>query len=411
MEDQQHAVHTDSLQPRRAIAYIRVSTRGQAERDGRREGLSIPAQRQAIRRKASELGALVVKEFVDRGRTGTTTDRPELQRMLVHLRESPDVDFVIVHKLDRLARSREGDVEVTKAIAGAGARLISTTENIDETPAGMLLHGIMSSIAEFYSQNLSTEVLKGMRQKAELGGTLCRAPIGYLNRHVIDTNGREHRDVIIDPEQASLIQEAFRLYATGDWSLHELAQHLTREGLHSRQTAHQESRPITRSSLQAILTNPYYCGYVRYEGKRHHGTHRALVSPEEWERVQTVLKSHRQGEQTRTHPHYLKSSIFCGGCGRRLLVQYSRGRSGKVYPYFACRSPRSECSQSAWRIEDVEQAIEVEFRAIRTPRLLAERYRTRARSLSGYYRQASPEARRLLNQALFDRILVDHRTS
>ncbi|WP_144628296.1 recombinase family protein [Arthrobacter woluwensis] len=410
MEDQQYVQDAGLLKPKRAIAYIRVSTRGQAERDGRREGLSIPAQRQAIRRKAGELGVLVVKEFVDHGRTGTTMDRPELQRMLAYLREGQGVDFVIVHKLDRLARSRAGDVEASAVIATAGACLVSTAENIDETPAGMLLHGIMSSIAEFYSQNLSTEVLKGMRQKAELGGTLCRAPIGYLNRHILDSAGRERRDVIIDPERAPLIQEAFRLYVTGDWSLHELAQHLTRQGLCSRQTAHRESRPITRSSLQVILTNPYYCGFVRYEGKCFQGAHQRLVSPEMWNHVQTMLESRRNGERKRTHPHYLKSSLFCGGCGRRLLVQHSRGRSGTVYPYFTCRAPHGDCCQSAWSIPDVEHAVEAAYRAERLPLPLAKRSRTRARPLSGYYRQASPAARRLLNQALFDRILIDHHT-
>ena len=59
---------------------------------------------------------------------------------------------MIVHKIDRLARNRADDVEITLAIKAAGATLVSCSENIDETPSGMLLHGIMSSIAEFYSQ-------------------------------------------------------------------------------------------------------------------------------------------------------------------------------------------------------------------------------------------------------------------
>ena len=50
----------------------------------------------------------------------------------------------------------------------------------------MLLHGIMSSIAEFYSRNLATEIIKGTIQKAKKGGTPGRAPIGYLNTREID---------------------------------------------------------------------------------------------------------------------------------------------------------------------------------------------------------------------------------
>ena len=55
-------------------------------------------------------------------------------------------------------------------IRAAGAQLVSATENIDETPSGLLLHGIMSSIAEFYSRNLAMEIMKGTTQKAKKGG-------------------------------------------------------------------------------------------------------------------------------------------------------------------------------------------------------------------------------------------------
>ncbi len=64
--------------------------------------------------------------------------------------EERDITHVIVHKVDRLARNRADDVAIVMKIRGAGAHLVSVTENIDETPSGLLMHGIMSSIAEFY---------------------------------------------------------------------------------------------------------------------------------------------------------------------------------------------------------------------------------------------------------------------
>ena len=84
----------------------------------------------------------------------------------------------------------------------AGVTMVSATENIDETPSGMLLHGIMSSIAEFYSKNLASEVSKGLNQKFETGGTPMRAPVGYLNVSKRDEQGREYRTVEIDAERA-----------------------------------------------------------------------------------------------------------------------------------------------------------------------------------------------------------------
>ena len=81
------------------------------------------------------------------------------------------VTFCIVHELDRLARNRADDVKIHEALISAGVTLVSATESIDQTPSGMLLHGIMSSIAEFYSRNLATEVTKGLTQKVAQGGT------------------------------------------------------------------------------------------------------------------------------------------------------------------------------------------------------------------------------------------------
>ena len=146
-----------------AVSYLRVSTREQAERGGTEEGFSIPAQREANRRKAETLGAVIVEEFIDAGESARKADRPELMRMIEYVKANR-VSYCIVHKVDRLARNRADDVTIHLALQEAGVMLVSATENIDETPSGMLLHGIMSTIAEFYSRNLATEVAKGMTQ-------------------------------------------------------------------------------------------------------------------------------------------------------------------------------------------------------------------------------------------------------
>jgi site-specific DNA recombinase len=105
-----------------AITYLRVSTKEQAERGGRDEGFSIPAQREANTRKAASLDAVIIEEFVDAGESGTSAARrPELQRMLAYVREH-QVDYCIVHKLDRLARSRADDVAIHFALKQAGSR-------------------------------------------------------------------------------------------------------------------------------------------------------------------------------------------------------------------------------------------------------------------------------------------------
>src|SRR5579872_3468955 len=161
---------------KKAVIYLRVSTARQASSGGESEGYSIPAQREACRRKAEELGAKVIDEYVDAGASARSADRPALQELLERLREQKDVDYVICHKVDRLARNRADDVAIGLTIHKAGAVLVSASEQIDETPAGTLLHGIMAAIAEFYSKNLSHEAKKGLHEKARRGGTPGYAP-------------------------------------------------------------------------------------------------------------------------------------------------------------------------------------------------------------------------------------------
>jgi site-specific DNA recombinase len=355
----------DSLRGEPAAIYLRVSTKEQASKGGEAEGFSIPAQREACKRKAASLDAVVIAEFADRGESAKTADRPELQRLLQFVTENR-VRYVIVHKVDRLARNRADDVMINLALKQAGVTLVSVSESIDETPSGLLLHGIMSSIAEFYSRNLATEIIKGSTQKAKKGGTPTRAPLGYLNVRRIDS-GYEVRTVEVDPERAPLMAWAFEAYATGEWTIRSLVDELARRGLTTKPGPKTPSKPLSDTQLQRLLRHPYYLGLVPYRGALYPGKHPALVTQETWQRVQDLLTArNRAGEKERVHRHYLKGSIHCGTCGARLIVNYSRGRGG-VYPYFGCigrQKNKHSCTQRALRIELVEAAVEAHYASV-----------------------------------------------
>ena len=367
------------LTPKRAVSYIRVSTREQAQRGGSEEGFSLPAQREANKRKAQSMGALVVKEFADRGESARSANRPELQKMLAYLKEDGGIDYVIVHKLDRLARNRADDVEINRAFEEAGVRLVSTSENIDQTPGGMLLHGIMSSIAEFYSRNLANEVIKGMGEKARNGGTLGKAPLGYLNVRARDENGREVRTIALDEERAPLIRLAFTEYATGQWTTKRLAAHLHDRGLTTVPTARKPAKAVSGAQLHRMLRHPYYKGVISFQGVEYPGAHEPLVDEETWSQVQAVLDSHRFGERERRHNHHLKTTVYCGLCGARLLVQNTRNSKGDLYPYFICarRQRTHDCAFRAVLIDVVEEQMSALYRTIqlsRQDRQLVEQY-------------------------------------
>ncbi|MGO9321590.1 MAG: recombinase family protein [Solirubrobacteraceae bacterium] len=352
-----------------AVVYVRVSPgKGQAAKADEPDGYSLPAQLEACKRKAASLNAAVIEEFVERSESAKTADRPELQRMLQFVKDN-SVKYVIVHKVDRLARNRADDVVINLALKQAGAQLVSVSENIDETPSGLLLHGIMSSIAEFYSRNLATEVIKGSIQKAKNGGTPGKAPIGYLNvRQVI--NGLEGRTVEVDPVRGPLMAWAFEAYATGEWTIRTLLAELTERGLTTVPGPKLPARPLRVSHLHRLLRHPYYIGIVRYQGVLYEGKHTPLVDKETWQRVQELLSAkYLTGERHREHPHYLKGSIFCGQCGSRLIVCHAKGRSG-TYPYFVCigrQQKRTNCELRALHIEKVEAAIAAYYATVQLP--------------------------------------------
>ena len=355
--------------PKVALSYLRVSRPDQARRGGGDdEGFSIPAQREANKKKAAAIGAVVIKEFVDRGISAKAANRKDLQDMLDFIRDyKGKIDYVIVHKIDRLARNREDDTDINRVLRKHGIRLVSTMESIDETPSGMLLHGIMASIAEFYSRNLATEVLKGMTTKAQGGGTVSKAPVGYINVRKADEMGREYRTVELDEERAPFVRQAFELYATGEWTVNALAEHLSLQGFTTRGTPSIPSKPMDKRALSTVLNNPYYTGKIRFQGAYLPGKHEPLVDRHTWQNVQDVLASHLNGERVREHPHYLKGVVHCGACGERLLIQYAKSRSGVRYPYYSCagrHGKRNECKQRSVLIEEIERQVEALYHDI-----------------------------------------------
>ena len=355
-----------------AVIYLRVSTSKQAVKAGAEEGYSIPAQRESCYRKAESLGAEVVAEYVDRGESAKTADRRRFQQMVNRIKEDKDVDYVIVDKLDRFARNRRDDANMMFELQLAGAKLVSVKENVDDTAAGQLLHAIMAGISEFYSRNLATEALKGMTQKAQMGGTPGRAPIGYLNvtRRV---ESREIRTIAVDPDRATLIQWAFDAYADGQWTLTTLTEALAEKGLQALPDGRTKNQgPIQRSHVAHMLNNRYYIGYVSFRGIEYEGKHQPLVSQATFERVQEVMASRRRsGEKRRVHHHYLKGTVFCAMCGSRLCLTNAKGK----YLYFFCvgrQQKRTECQQAYLSAAAVEDAVERYWRTVRLPRGMSD---------------------------------------
>jgi site-specific DNA recombinase len=347
---------------KRAAIYIRVSTKQQAVRDGNPEGYSLPTQREVCTRKAESLGAVVVDEYVDKD-TGTAVDkRPDMQRLLQRIQQQKDIDYVIVYKLDRWARSQREDLVADFTLELADCVLVSCSEPIDRTAAGRLLHGMLASVNEYHSRNMSDEIKRKLLIKIQEGGTPGSARIGYKN-----VGEGQKRWIEIDRLTAPHIRWCFESYATGDWSVKNLLTEATTRGLLSKGGPNTPRKPLTTSQMHRILANPYYKGIVIFNGVEYQGKHEPIIDEETWKRVQGVLASKANGEKQREHHHYLKGTIYCGHCGQRLVVTYARGKLGTLYPYYLCvgrQQRRTTCTLKARPIDVVEEQIADLYRKV-----------------------------------------------
>ena len=231
---------------KRAVTLLRVSSQGQTRRAGAEEGYSIPSQREGCQGKAKQLGAEVVQEFVGPAQSASSGLYPALRDALAFVAERGDIDYLVVFRLDRFARDELTQFAALAELKAAGTKLVSATENIDETPQGMLSVAILGAVNAYRSRDDARKITEGRVKKAREGGTPNRAPLGYLNQKRWD-GANDIRWVEVDPERAHHIQWAFHTYASGEWPLRPLLEELTERGLTTRPTP---KRPAARATAR-----------------------------------------------------------------------------------------------------------------------------------------------------------------
>ncbi len=346
-----------------AVIYLRVSSTGQLTGHSQ-EGYSIEGQREACEHHAERLGAQIIGEFVEPGRSATNLRRPALQQMLGELGNLQPT-FVIFYDLSRVARDEFDAFWLKREIESNGSKLESTLERIGDDEDGMLFYTVMTGVNAHRSRRDGRKVKMGLERKFADGGTMGPARIGYMNaREWI--NGKEVRTIARDPERDSLVQDGFEAFATGEHSISSLRDFLEEIGLRTRPAPKRPGKPLSRNGVYRMLRDDYYIGIVTHKSVKREGRHEPLIDPAIFEKVQHTLASNRlAGDRSHKHAHYLKGSIFCGHCGGRLIYGRHKGNGG-VYDYFRCLSGqrRQACGGGYLPVADVEQAIEGYYRTI-----------------------------------------------
>ena len=348
----------------RAVIYARYSSHAQND-------ASIEQQVAECRAFAEREGYAVVEIYADHAMSGTSDKRPEFQRMIKDS-EKKSFQIVVVWKLDRFARSRYDSAFYKARLKKSGVRVVSAKESITDSPEGIILEGMLESMAEYYSANLSQNVLRGMRDNAARGrfngGNI---PLGYKA-----VDGRLVEDASVSPH----VRWAFEAYASGA-NRTDIARELNARGVRSRR-----GRPLTGNSLQHTFANRVYIGEYSFDGQPVQGIADRIVSDEVFRAAAARLEKNRRAPASHKAPvsYLLTGRAFCGLCGAPMTGESGQSRRGVIYRYYKCASAKhSRTCRKRAEVKDtaesfvVRQTLDCVFRP--------ERVRAAARAVAGLY--------------------------
>ena len=322
-----------------AVIYARYSSDNQREE-------SIEGQIRECTAYAEKNGLTVVKHYIDRAYSAKTANRPEFQQM-VKDSEKRLFDVVLVWKIDRFARDRYDAAHYKHILQRNHVKLVSATEPISDTPAGIMMESMLTGMAEYYSAELSEKVVRGMTENVLKGkyngGTV---PIGYR----ID----ENRFFQIDSLKAPFVVEAFKKYNEGA-TMKEIMNWLNQQGVTTNR-----NQKFTYNSVQTLLTNRRYIGENRFQDIVMPDTVPVIVDKELFERVQEKMaKNRRAPARHKAEDDYLLTTkLFCGMCGAMMFGECGTARNKTVYHYYKCanakrtRSCKKKTVRKIW-LEDL----------------------------------------------------------
>lgn len=305
--------------------YGRYSTPSQ---DG---NFSIDIQLERMEATCKAKGWTVGDSFIDAAYSGSNMDRPALQEMLSRLKE---FDVVMVYRLDRLSRSQRDTMTLIQDhFLKNGVAFVSVTETLDTTtPFGMAMIGILAVFAELERATITERMQGGIKKRIEAGYFQAGGnymPTGY--KKVIDDDGYSILEV--DEYEATKVQRIFDIYEKTH-SITAIQRQLELEGY----------APVNYSSVVRILINRIYLGEVSYKDEYYEGVHTALISKEQFDRVQAIYNSRpRYANVGKAKESLFSGFITCGCCNEKYVTYAYRTQKDNITSYertYTCTARR-----------------------------------------------------------------------
>ena len=323
-----------------AVIYARYSSDNQREE-------SIEGQIRECTAYAEKNGITVIKHYIDRAFSAKTDNRPEFQQMIKDS-EKRLFDIVLVWKLDRFARNRYDSAHYEYQLERNHVKLVSATEPISDSPAGIMVKSMLTGMAEYYSAELSEKVVRGMTENVLKGkyngGTI---PIGYT----VD----EEKFFQIDPLKAPFVVEAFQRYNDGA-TMKELMNWLNDSGVTTNR-----NQKFTYNSIQTLLTNRRYIGENRFKDIVMPDSIPVIIEKELFDSVQDkIAKNRRAPARHKAEDDYLLTTkLFCGMCGAMMFGECGTSRNKNVHHYYKCANAKrtKTCKKKTVRKEWLEDLV------------------------------------------------------
>lgn len=346
-------MQNNELKPKRCAIYARVSTDMGLSQEFNSVDSQVESCRHYINAHAAE-GWIEQGVYRDKGISGSTTDRPELQRMLQDVRERK-IDQIVVYKIDRLSRNLRAFLDMQAIFSRHDCTMASTTEPYDTgTYMGRAMLNLLGVFAEMERERIRERIcdkIAATRAKGLWSGGL--APFGYkVNKQRLE----------VEPEAASIVKRIFEMRLAGEFP-RAISHTLNKESKFPYNRKMKACTKWTASRVFKLLRNATYAGYVIHRDKLYEGQHERIISRDKWDKVQKLMDSERMAPnatapRNTTIPYPLAGVLYCKRCGSRMVGTYTR-KSGKIYRYYVCRRSQTEgkiaCACSRLSAEAVEE--------------------------------------------------------
>ena len=330
---------TPTCSPRTAVAYARYSSAGQRD-------VSIEQQLADIRAFAKREGYRIVHEYADHARSGfkNVSARTAFQSMMAAA-DSGNFDTVICWKVDRFGRNREESALFKGRLRRFGVKVLYAMEPIPEGSAGVLLEGMLESTAEWYSRQLSENVLRGMSDNANK----CL----YNGAHTLGYTHLPNGHIVIDPDEAALVRKIFSMYIAG-FSARAISDQLAVQGIRT-----QYGNPYAPQSIIRIISNDRYIGVYRWRSIEVPNGMPPIVDKAVFEEANRMRKKKSYSREYGVIDFLLTGKLFCGLCGSVMYGNSGTSKSGKRKYYYLCsrRKKTKDCVKKMVRKDWIENLV------------------------------------------------------